>query len=148
MCECNQGVGFTTTKLCVQPKDGADLFRAAKHTERDQFEDILQPLGRIGIGEEERRKLVFVRRIPLEHLREVGGKIALSQGPFENVSTRLTNGEQIVGHVGLLCIGLEKCIRKMYHDTFENEANVFRAARAHTLPAKRWLSSRLQPSYA
>ncbi|KFB78019.1 MAG: hypothetical protein AW06_000598 [Candidatus Accumulibacter cognatus] len=96
--ESNQGVRLAAAKLGVETKDGANLVGMATDPKGNQLEDIPDALGRVGVGKEQLRALVLVGSVAPQHLREVRRKVALPQRTLQNIRSRLTDGEQIVGH--------------------------------------------------
>ena len=84
-------MGFAAAELGVQPEDGPYLLRPTQDAHRDQPEDRLQALGRVGVGEEEVGPLVLVWGVAAEHLGEVGSEVALAQRPLKNVSSGRTD---------------------------------------------------------
>ena len=95
MRERDQGVRLAAAELRIEAKDSANLLGQAHHARGNEAQHIAQALGRIGVGEEQCRVAVFRRGVAAQHLRQIGGVIALADRALQHVGARLTGVEQV-----------------------------------------------------
>lgn len=103
MGERDQGVGLAAAELSVEAKDRCHLIGPSQDAQGNQAQHALEALGRIGVGKEQPRQLVLVRRIATQYLGEIGGEVALADRPLQDVGPRPAYREKIVWHGSWNC---------------------------------------------
>ena len=100
MCERDQRVRLAAAELRVESKDRPDLLGTPHQARGHHAQRVAQALGRIGVGKEQRRIPVLGRRVAAQHLRQVGGVVALANRALKHIGARLASRIE-VGDGGL-----------------------------------------------
>ncbi len=87
----DQGVRLAAAVGRVQPEDRRHLAAGAGQAGADVGQQVLEATRGVGVGEELRRYPVLSGAIlATDHLRKVGRKVGLGDGPFQHIVARCT----------------------------------------------------------